>query len=59
MNIEINDNIMTITMPMGAPEPSKSGKSTIIASTHGNIKTSTVVDGKPLTVSVNAYISKN
>ena len=58
MEITISNNVMTITMPMGHPEPSKSGKSTIIASTHGNIKTSTVVDGKPLTVSVNAYISK-
>jgi len=35
---------------------SKSGKSKIVASTHGNIATACVVQGKPLVVSVNAYV---
>ncbi len=37
--------------------PSKSLKNTIVASTNGNITTAALVDGKPLTVGLNAYIS--
>ena len=38
------------------PTPSASGKSLIVATTHGNIPTTLQVNGKPLVISVNAYI---
>jgi hypothetical protein len=39
--------------------PSASGKPLVVASTHGNQKTSVGVDGKIVTVGVNDYISTN
>lgn len=51
------EEFLTITVPMGRSE-SASGKSIVVASTRGNIPTEVVVDGKPLVVSVNAYIKK-
>lgn len=57
MQVEITDTEIVITLPI-SKRPSKSGKTTIIASSNGNIATGTIVDGKPLTVGVNAYISK-
>lgn len=36
--------------------PSGSGKTQIVASTNGNQATSCIVNGKPLTVGMNAYI---
>ncbi len=61
MQIEIKETnglkSLVITMPI-APATSKSGKSMVIASTHGNIRTMTDYDGKPITIGVNAYVSK-
>lgn len=58
MNVSINKakNVLTIEIPLMEPQASKSGKSILVASTQGNIKTSTMFNGKPLTVSVNAYV---
>lgn len=36
--------------------PSKTGKTTIVASSGGNMATSAIVDGKPVVVGFNAYI---
>ena len=38
------------------PQPSVSGKTLVVASSHGNQATSVQIDGKPLVVGVNAYI---
>jgi hypothetical protein len=38
------------------PEPSKSGKTLVVASSHGNQPTAALVDGKPVVVGLNAYI---
>ena len=38
------------------PRPSATGKTLVVASSHGNQATTTQVNGKPLTVGVNAYI---
>lgn len=38
------------------PRPSASGKTLVIASTNGNQATSVIVNGKPLTIGLNAYI---
>ena len=57
MKVEIvNDNIV-ITMPI-AKHTSKSGKSTIVASSGGNQPTAAVVDGQPVIVGCNCYIRK-
>lgn len=38
------------------PSPSKSGKTTVIASSNGNQATSLIYDGKPVVIGVNAYV---
>ena len=56
MKVEIINNELVIKMPLATPVPSASGKSLLVATTHGNIKTGLQIEGKPLTVAVNAYI---
>ena len=58
MQAEIKGNNLVITIPCDTKNlmPSSSGKSLIVASTHGNQPTSLQVNGKPLVVSVNAYV---
>ncbi len=58
MKVTLKDNELTIVIPCGEPTPSKSGKSLIIASTRGNQVTEVMVDGKPLVVSLNAYVTQ-
>jgi len=47
--------VLTVTMPI-TKRPSQSGKTTIVASTNGNIPTTAVIDGKVVTVGLNAWI---
>jgi hypothetical protein len=57
MKAEINkNNELVITIPMQEPTPSASGKTLVIASTHGNMSTTLMVQGKPVTIGLNAYI---
>ncbi len=58
MKVEIKDNNMVITIPMGTPTPSASGKTLVVASTRGNVITDAMIDGKPVVVGVNAYIKR-
>ena len=58
MKVEIKDNNMVITIPMGTPTPSASGKTLVVASTRGNVITDAMIDGKPVVVGVNAYIRR-
>lgn len=55
---KIEGTKLIITCDMEEPKPSASGKSLVVASTRGNMKTECMVDGKPLTIGLNAYISK-
>lgn len=57
MTVEKKGDNIVITIPISKYE-SASGKSTVIASSKGNVTTNVMVDGKPLTVGVNCYISK-
>jgi len=57
MDVKIEKDKIIITLPI-SPRTSKSGKSTVIASTAGNITTSAEFDGQPVTVGVNCYIKK-
>lgn len=58
MNAKIENGHLHISIPLNeVPTPSKSsGKTLIVATTSGNRPTNVMVSGKPLTVSVNAYI---
>ncbi len=56
LKVEIKDNKLFIEIDLDKPTPSASGKTLVVASTHGNIVTSAEVDGKPLIVGLNAYI---
>ncbi len=56
MQTQIVDGNLVITIPLQKPTPSTSGKTLVVASTRGNVKTSAQVDGKDITIGVNAYI---
>jgi len=60
MTIEakIEGNKLIITCDLEVPVPSSSGKTLVVASTRGNMKTELIVNGKPLTIGLNAYIPK-
>ena len=58
MKVELKGNDMVITIPMGTPTPSASGKTLVVASTRGNVITDAMIDGKPVVVGVNAYIKR-
>jgi hypothetical protein len=56
MKTEIKDGNLVITIPMQQPTPSASGKTLVVASTRGNVKTGVMVQGKEITIGLNAYI---
>jgi len=58
MKVEIKGNELIITVEMQTPTPSASGKTLVIASSHGNQTTAAIIDGKPVIVGLNAYIKK-
>jgi hypothetical protein len=56
LKVEIKDNKLFIEIDLEKPTPSSSGKTLVVASTHGNIVTSAKVEDKPITLGLNAYI---
>lgn len=56
MEVKIDGKNLVITIPMQTPQPSKTGKTLVVASTFGNVQTSATVNGKAVTVGLNAYI---
>lgn len=53
----IEDGCLVIRVPMNpSPVRSATGKTLVVASTHGNKQTELEVDGKPVIVGVNAYV---
>lgn len=57
MKAEINGGNLILTIPMNdEPTPSASGKTLVVATTHGNQPTTCEVAGKPVIVGCNAYI---
>jgi hypothetical protein len=58
MKVTLENNELVIRIPMNqTPTPSSSGKTLVVASTHGNQVTGVMVNGKPVTIGLNAYIS--
>ncbi len=53
---KIEGNKLVITCDLDEPVPSASGKTLVVASTRGNMKTDLLIHGKPLTIGLNAYI---
>ena len=59
MKATIEGNELVIRLPLNkSPVPSASGKTLVIASTHGNRTTEAVIQGQPVIVGVNAYIQR-
>ena len=58
VKVDIVGNELVITLPLRTPELSKSGKTLIVATSSGLVSTSAMVDGKAVTVGVNAFIAK-
>ena len=58
MHAEIKDGQLVITINLNPPRPSASGKTLVVASTGGNVATSATIDGKPITIGLNAYIKR-
>jgi len=55
---KIEGTKLIITCDLEEPTPSASGKTLVVVSTRGNMKTDCMVNGKPLTIGLNAYIAK-
>ena len=58
LKVEIKDSKLFIEIDLEKPTPSSSGKTLVVATTHGNVVTAAEVDGKPVTVGLNAYIKR-
>lgn len=58
MTATIEKGELVIRIALQTPRPSATGKTLVVATTGGNIQTTAEVDGKPITIGVNAYIRK-
>jgi hypothetical protein len=56
MTATIENNELVIRVSLQEPTPSSSGKTLIVASSHGNQTTTAMINGKPIIVGLNAYI---
>ena len=57
MTATIEGEFLVIRVPLNSkPTPSASGKTLVVATSHGNKQTEIEVQGKPVFVGVNAYI---
>ena len=53
---KLDEEAKALVLDLQEPTPSASGKTMVIATTHGNVPTDLQIDGKPVIVGVNAYI---
>jgi len=58
MDVKIENGKLTIVIDLQEPTPSASGKNLVVASTHGNVVTDCVIDGKNVVIGLNAYVRK-
>ena len=58
METKIEDGKLIIEIDLQESTPSASGKTLLVATTHGNVPTECVIDGKKLVIGLNAYIKK-
>ena len=56
-SVAVDSKAKTLTVVMDLESrPSKSGKTTVVASTNGNQPTTATIDGKVVILGVNAYV---
>ena len=58
VEVRIEGRDLVIRLPLQEPTPSASGKTLVVATTRGNVRTTLEYEGKPLTIGVNAYIPR-
>ncbi len=58
MKVSIENGELVIREPLATPKPSASGKTLVVASSHGNKVSEVEIDGKPVTIGFNAYIKR-
>lgn len=58
MDVKIENGKLIISIEIQEPTPSASGKTLVVATTHGNMTTDVEIDGKKVTIGLNAYIKK-
>jgi hypothetical protein len=58
MEVKIENGKLIISIELEDPTPSASGETLVVATTHGNVTTDCVIDGRPVVVGLNAYIKK-
>jgi len=58
MEVKIENGKLIISIDMQEPTPSASGKTLVVATTHGNVSTQCIIDGKNVVIGLNAYIKK-
>ena len=58
MDAKIEGTQLVIRLELQDPRPSGSGKTLVVASSHGNQTTTATIGGKQVTVGVNAYIRR-
>ena len=58
MEAKIENGKLIITIDLQEPTPSASGKTLVVATTHGNVATQCMIDGKNVVIGLNAYIKK-
>jgi hypothetical protein len=58
MEVKIEDGKLIIVIELQKPTPSASGKTLVVATTHGNTPTECMIDGKNVIIGLNAYIKK-
>ena len=56
MDVKIEGKQLVIRIDLQDPTPSASGKTLVVATSHGSQATTAVVNGKPVIVGLNAYI---
>jgi hypothetical protein len=56
VKVSVQKNKIIIEAEITGAVPSASGKTLVIASTRGNLKTDQVYNGQPVTVGLNVYI---
>ena len=59
ISAKIEGNELVIRLPLNStPLPSATGKTLVVATSHGNKQTEAKLNGKSIVVGVNAYIAR-
>lgn len=58
MKAEVRGGKLFIEIDLQEPTPSASGKTLVLATSHGNQQTTAMFDGQPITIGLNAYIRR-